>query len=59
MAGNIGMKLKSVFGKVNHVPPNFVLSTFNINSIGAYAYQSMWHVFNITCINKGVNWPMV
>ena len=43
MAKNIDVKLSLVIGKINHVSPNFILSTFNscIKSLNAYIlYQS-------------------
>ena len=33
MAGNIGMELNFVIGKINHVLPNFIPPTLNKNSI--------------------------
>ena len=33
MAGNIGMELNFVVGKINYVFPNFIPPTFNKNSM--------------------------
>ena len=44
MAGNIGMELNFVVGKINHVLPNFILPTLIKNSIQT-VYENLQNKF--------------